>query len=372
MTAREHAPYASRMGRVRDRLAELGIDVALLSIGADLPWLTGYEAMPLERLTMLVLPRDGEATLVVPKLEAPRVVPRPEAFRIETWTDTDDPVRIVTRLCAEAVPGGPQLVAIGDRTWGRFVLDLQDALPGARFLRANAVIGPLRRVKDPIEVEALRAAAHAVDAVVEEMRGRPFAGRTEVDVSREFGNRILEHGHDVVNFAIVGSGPNGASPHHDASSRVIERGDAVVCDFGGAMDGYCSDITRMFVVGRPPEGWSDAYEVLRAAQEAGVQAATAGTPCESVDAAARAVIDEAGYGEYFIHRTGHGIGLEAHEDPYMVAGNHLLLAPGHAFSVEPGIYVPGRWGMRLEDIVVATPEGPDRLNLAPRDPIVVD
>jgi Xaa-Pro aminopeptidase len=278
----------------------------------------------------------------------------------------------VARLCAEAVPGGPAKIAIGDRTWGRFVLELQDALPGARFTRANDVIGPLRRVKDPIEVEALRAAAHAVDAVVEEMRERPFAGRTEVDVSREFGQRILDHGHDVVNFAIVGSGPNGASPHHDASSRVIERGDAVVCDFGGSMHGYCSDITRMFVVGRPPEGWTDAYEVLQAAQEAGVQAAVAGTPCESVDAAARRVIDEAGYGDLFIHRTGHGIGLEAHEDPYMVAGNHLLLAPGHAFSVEPGIYLPGKWGMRLEDIVVATPDGPDRLNAATREPIVVD
>jgi Xaa-Pro aminopeptidase len=360
------------MGRVRDRLAELGIDVALLSVGADLPWLTGYEAMPLERLTMLVLPRDGEAVLVVPRLEAPRIVPRPEAFRIEAWNETDDPVRLVARLCVEAVPGGPGRVAIGDRTWGRFVLELQDALPTARFSRANDVLGPLRRVKDPIEVEALRAAAHAVDAVVEEMRDRPFAGRTEHEVSREFSNRILEHGHQHVNFAIVGSGPNGASPHHEASPRVIERGEAVVCDFGGSMDGYCSDITRMFVVGRPPEGWSDAYEVLRVAQEAGVQAAVAGVPCEEVDAAARRVIDEAGYGEYFIHRTGHGIGLEAHEDPYMVSGNRLLLAPGHAFSVEPGIYVPGRWGMRLEDIVVATPDGPDRLNRATREPVVVD
>src|SRR5690348_13072045 len=134
------SPRAQRLNRVQARMEDLGVDVALLSIGADLPWLTGYEAMPLERLTMLVLPRDGAATLVVPKLEAPRVVPRPEAFRIETWTDTDDPVRIVTRLVAEAVPAGPEVVAIGDRTWGRFVLELQDALPGARFLRANAVL----------------------------------------------------------------------------------------------------------------------------------------------------------------------------------------------------------------------------------------
>ncbi len=372
MERSEHAPFVDRMTRVRARMVELGIDVALLSVGADLPWLTGYEAMPLERLTMLVLPREGEAVLVVPRLEAPRVVERPDAFTIVPWNETDDPVRLVARLCHEAMPGGgPATAAIGDRTWGRFVLELQQALPHTRFSAANEVVGPLRRIKDPVEVEALRAAAHAVDAIVEEMRDRPFAGRTEADVSREFARRILEHGHHVVNFAIVASGPNGASPHHEASERVIEQGEAVVCDFGGTMHGYCSDITRMFVVGRPPDGWADAYEVLTAAQEAGVQAARAGVPCETVDAAARAVIAQHGYGEFFIHRTGHGIGLEAHEDPYMVQGNQLVVAPGHAFSIEPGIYVPGRWGMRLEDIVVATPDGPDRLNVAAREPVIV-
>ncbi len=231
--------------------------------------------------------------------------------------------------------------------------------------------GPLRVVKDAAEIAALRAAAHAVDAVGAEMRQRPFAGRTELDVHREFADRIVEHGHQRVNFAIVGSGPNGASPHHEAGTRVINEGDVVVCDFGGTMDGYCSDITRMFVVGEPTAEVREVYELLVEAQERAVQAATVGTSCEEVDATARRVIADGGLGDRFIHRTGHGIGLEAHEDPYLVSGNRAPLEPGHAFSIEPGIYFPGRFGMRLEDIVVAAPEGPDRLNTAPRDLAIV-
>jgi Xaa-Pro aminopeptidase len=226
-------------------------------------------------------------------------------------------------------------------------------------------------VKDAAEIAALRAAAHAVDAVAAEMRDRPFAGRTELDVHRELADRILEHGHQRVNFAIVGSGPNGASPHHEAEARVIGDGDVVVCDFGGTMAGYCSDITRMYVVGEPSREVRDVYALLVDAQEQAVQAATVGTPCEDVDAAARRVIAAGGFGDRFIHRTGHGIGLEAHEEPYLVAGNQEPLEPGHAFSIEPGIYFPDRFGMRLEDIVVATPDGPDRLNAAPRDLAIV-
>jgi Xaa-Pro aminopeptidase len=358
---------ATRQARARSRMDELGTDVLLLSVGADLPYLTGYEAMPLERLTMLVLPRDGEARLVVPGLEAPRVEARPGVFEIVPWSETQDPVAIVAGLV------GPDArnVAIGDHTWARFVLSLQTALPSARWEPASKVVGPLRVLKDPHEVEALRAAAHAVDAVGAEMRARPFAGRTELDIHRELADRILEHGHQRVNFAIVGSGPNGASPHHEASARVIADGDVVVCDFGGTMDGYCSDITRMFVVGEPSGEVRDVYALLADAQEQAVRAATVGTTCEAVDATARRIIAAGGLGDQFIHRTGHGIGLEAHEDPYLVSGNHEPLASGHAFSIEPGIYFPGRFGMRLEDIVVAAPDGPDRLNTAPRDLAIV-
>jgi Xaa-Pro aminopeptidase len=347
-------------------MTELVVDALLLSVGPDLPYLTGYEAMPLERLTMFVLPRTGEPVLLVPRLEAPRVVERPDLFVLETWDETDDPVARVAGLV-----GAAHSVAIGDQTWARFVLELQRALPSAGFSAAGTVLAPLRVVKDAAEIEALRRAAHAVDAIAAEMRTRPFAGRREVDVHRELVERMLEAGHDRANFAIVAAAENAASPHHEPSTRVIAPGEVVLCDFGGTMDGYCSDITRMFVVGDPTPEVRDTYAVLVEAQEAGVRAATVGTSCAEVDGAARRVIADAGYGDRFVHRTGHGIGTEAHEDPYIVDGNAEPLAPGHAFSIEPGIYLPGRFGLRLEDIVVATAAGPERLNDAPRDLAVV-
>jgi Xaa-Pro aminopeptidase len=348
-------------------MGELDIDLLLLSTGPDLPWLTGYEAMPLERLTALVLPRDGEAILVVPRLEAPRVEERPGVFSVRAWDETENPVAIVARLA-----GRPSTVAVGDHTWARFVLDFQAALPGARFRKASEVTGPLRAIKDPAEIDALRAAAGAVDEIARGMREVAFGGRTELDVHRELVERMLALGHERSNFAIVASGPNGASPHHEPGRRVIGEGDVVLCDFGGTMDGYCSDITRMFVVGEPATEVREAYAVLVEAQEQAVQAAKVGTPCDDVDGAARGLIERAGFGDRFVHRTGHGIGVEAHEDPYVVAGNTAPLVAGNAFSIEPGIYLPDRFGLRLEDIVVATPDGPDRLNLAPRDLAIVD
>lgn len=359
--------FVDRFTRVRTRMEEVGVDVLMLSIGADLPWLTGYEALETERLTMLVLPREGDATLVVPRLEAARIEEQPEVFSIVAWDETEDPIAIVA-----GVAGAAGTVAIGDHTWARFLLDLQHALPRATFQKGSEITGPLRMVKEAAEVDALRAAARAVDSIVADMRGRPFGGRTEKDVHRELVQRMVDVGHERANFAIVGSGPNGASPHHEASRRVIETGDVVVCDFGGSMRHYCSDITRLFVVGETSPEVRDTYDVLVGAQEKAVQAATVGTPCEEVDATARRIIADAGFGERFIHRTGHGIGVETHEDPYIVAGNAAPLAAGNAFSVEPGIYLPGRFGLRLEDIVVATPDGPERLNRAPRDLAVVE
>ena len=346
-------------------MRDLGVDTLLVSTGADLPYLTGYEAMPLERLTMLVVPADGDAVLVIPRLEAPRVSVV-DAFALRSWDETEDPIAIVASML-----GGATEAAIGDQTWARFLVELQVAVPHVRFRRAVDVTGPLRVVKDAAEIDALRAAAHAVDAIAADMRDQPFTGRRELDVHRELVERMLDAGHERANFAIVAAGEHAASAHHDPTDRVIDPGDVVLCDFGGTMHGYCSDITRMFVVGEPSSEVRDVYAILVEAQEAGVRAATVGATCEAVDAAARGVIDAAGYGEFFVHRTGHGIGAEAHEDPYVVAGNHTLLQSGHVFSIEPGIYLPGRFGFRLEDIVVATVDGPDRLNRAARDLAVV-
>jgi Xaa-Pro aminopeptidase len=355
--------YGDRLARARARMEQADVDVLLLSVGPDLPYFTGYEAMPLERLTMFVLPRAGDAKLVVPRLEAPRVEVIDDLFEVVPWEETDDPIALVASMI-----GSAKQAAVGDHTWARFVLDLQRALPKTAFRRASEVTSPIRMVKDSEEIAALQAAATAVDEIAAEMRQRPFAGRTELDVHRELVERMLALGHERANFAIVAAGAHAASPHHEPSAnRTINEGEIVLCDFGGTMHGYCSDITRMFHVGEPSAEVKDVYRVLHAAQEAGVQAATIGTPCEEVDAASRKVIADAGFGPNFVHRVGHGIGTEAHEDPYMVAGNALPLEAGHAFSVEPGIYFDGRFGMRLEDIVVATVDGPLRLNEAARD-----
>jgi Xaa-Pro aminopeptidase len=305
--------YAARLERVRAAMATTGVDTLLLSVGGDLPWLIGYQAMDLPRLTMLVVPRDGQATLVIPNLEVPRVVPRGDAFTIRGWAETEDPVGIVVDLV-----GRPQQVAVGDQTWGRYVVELVDRLPGGpRFRRATEVIGPLRQAKEPGEIEALRAAAAAADRVAAQLQGGeiPLVGRTEAEVSADLSRRLLAEGHSHVNFAIVAAGENASSPHHEAGTRVIRAGEVVLCDFGGVFPptegepGYCSDITRCVWTGDPDLAFAELYAVLFEAQAAGVEAAVVGTPAEDVDRATRTIIGDAGYGGYFIHRTGHGIGL---------------------------------------------------------------
>ena len=351
--------YLDRLARVRVAMAQHDVDAVMLSVGHDLPYLTGYTAMPLERLTMLVVPRDGDASLLIPGLEAARVTAQPGVFDLVPWGETDDPTAIAGRLVS-----GAARVAVGDQMWARFLVELLPYLPGVEFTRAVEVVGALRRTKDQAEIDALAAAGAAVDRIAGELqRGEiPLVGRTEADVSAHLGRRIIEEGHQKVNFAIVAAGENASSPHHHPGDRVIRADEIVLCDFGGTMNGYCSDTTRCVVTGEIAPDVAEAYAVLHEAQEAGVAAATVGTACEDVDRITRKVIDDAGYGEYFIHRTGHGIGLEEHEDPYIVEGNDLPLEAGHAFSIEPGIYVPGTWGMRLEDIAVATEAGPRRLN----------
>jgi Xaa-Pro aminopeptidase len=369
------AARVTRLDRVRRQMAAAGVDALLLSHGADLPWLTGYRAMPLERLTVLVLPRDGEAVLVVPGLEAPRVPDGSGAFALRPWAETEDPVTVAIDLLGSRTG----TLGVSDRAWATSLLAFQQRLPAAAWVRASTVTSALRAVKDPDEIVQLRAAARSADRVAADLQAGeiPLVGRTEAEVSEDISARLLAGGHRRVNFAIVGSGPNGASPHHEAGGRRIGRGEVVVCDFGGEYDngedvGYCSDITRTVVTGEPDAEVADCYAALLAAQQAAVASVGPGVAAEEVDAVARGIIDDAGYGKYFIHRTGHGIGIEEHEDPYLVAGNRTPLATGHAFSVEPGIYLSGRFGMRLEDIVVVGESGPDPLNTADHALVVVD
>lgn len=356
----------TRIQRLRELLIDAGLDAALLSLGHDLPYFTGYHAMPLERLTMAVIPAEGTATLVVPQLEAPRVLARPE-FEIRPWAEIEDPTAIVASL----LPDGPASLALGDQTWAVFLLRLQEILPKARFVSATPFTRTLRMRKEPGEIECLRAAAHAADEVAARLTAMRWDGRTEREIASDLARALRESGHERVDFTIVASGPNGASPHHEASDRVVSRGDVVVCDFGGTRLDYCSDITRCVTVGPPPAEVREMWELLRRAQEAAFEAVRPGVAAQDVDRAARAVIAAAGYGDYFVHRTGHGIGLETHEHPYIVEGNELVLEAGMTFSVEPGIYIPGRFGIRLEDIVAVTPDGGVRLNEARRDLVEV-
>jgi len=363
--------YADRMARARAQMDAKGIDVLLLSLGLDLPYISGYTAMPLERLTMLVVPRNGEARMVIPRMEAARVVPQPGVFDLLPWGETENPIELVAKLALEA--GSAATVAIGDQMWARFLVELLPLLPGATYSRAD-VVTSMRMRKDAAEIAALKAAGAAVDRIAALLQAGeiPLVGRTEAAVSADLSERIVAEGHQVTNFAIVAAGANAASPHHHASERVIGRDEILLCDFGGTMNGYCSDITRCVYLGMPPAEIAEAYAVLQEAQAASVAAGTVGTPCEEVDRVARRIITDAGFGEYFFHRVGHGIGMDAHEDPYMVEGNSLPLEAGHAFSVEPGIYLEGKWGMRLEDIVVATDDGPLPMNLANHNLIALD
>ena len=273
--------------------------------------------------------------------------------------------------------GLPRL-AVSDRLWAMFLLRLQRALPARCSTLRSGVLRDLRIVKDEDEVELLRIAAHAADRVIGQMAAGRLIGRTEADVSREIRERLVAEGHDTAEFAIVGSGPNSASPHHEASERVIRAGEPLLLDIGGPLGGYGSDITRvLWLTGGDPANGPDAdyrrlYDVLQDAQAEATAAVRPGMPAERIDGIARGIIAGAGFGPNFIHRIGHGIGLEAHEEPYLVEGNAEPLRTGMAFSIEPGIYLEGRYGARIEDIAVCGPDGPILLNEAPRDLLVVD
>jgi Xaa-Pro aminopeptidase len=353
--------YVARLAAAQKLMRAEGIDALCLSVGSDLPYLTGYKAMSLERLTMFVLPAQGDGTIVLPGLEAPRVDSKGLPFSVHGWGETEDPIRIVDDLLGQGCD-----LLIGDETWSRFLVDLQDVNEGRSFTKASDLMSQLRMVKSPAEVASLRAAAASVDDVVGQLEHVQFSGRTERDIATEIVERTTEAGHETMEFWIVASGPNGASPHHEPGDRIIQEGDAVVVDFGGHQDGYASDTTRMFVVGEAPYGFDDAFDVLLRAQVAAVDSVKPGVTAESVDAVAREIITDAGYGDLFVHRTGHGIGMDTHEHPYIVEGNTQVLEPGMAFSVEPGIYNAGEWGMRIEDAVTVTDDGVERLNRTDR------
>ena len=358
-----------RLERARDLAATAGIDALLVTPGADLRYLTGYAAKPLERLTCLVVPVDGTPFLVAPNLEVAAAEAAGVELEIVGWNETDDPFAILaTRL------GDVARVALDDEMWAARVLALRATLPSAEQVLAGPVLTELRMRKDPAEVDALRVAGATIDRVHSRMAEWLRPGRTEREVGHDIARAIVDEGHESVDFVIVGSGPNGASPHHEVSDRVIEVGDPVVVDIGGTTPaGYCSDSTRNYLAGGTvPTLYREAYAVLHEAQAVQRAHARPGVTAESVDRVGRDLITSAGFGELFIHRTGHGIGTQTHEEPYIVEGNERVLEPGMAFSIEPGIYHPGRFGARIEDIAVCTTDGLEILNDTERQLVVLD
>jgi Xaa-Pro aminopeptidase len=365
------SPQDDRLRRARAATAAAGLDALLVTPGPDLRYLTGYDAVALERLTCLVVRAEADPLIVVPRLELPAALASPigrAGIDAVAWDEIDDPYAVVGAMLA-----GATAVGLDDHMWAAKVLALRHAMPGCDQRLAGTVLREMRARKSAAEIGELAAAGAAIDAVHSAVPTWLKPGRTESEVGRDIAGAILGAGHAAVDFVIVASGPNGASPHHEVSGRRIQPGDVVVIDIGGAMpSGYCSDSTRTYAVGSPPAGAVDAYAVLRTAQEAACALGSPGVRCEQVDGAARDLISAAGYGDLFVHRTGHGIGLETHEDPYIVAGNAQPLEPGMAYSVEPGIYLAGEWGMRIEDIVICTEDGSARLNHTSRELVIVD
>ncbi|WP_179469645.1 M24 family metallopeptidase [Mycolicibacterium vinylchloridicum] len=361
--------YARRLAAAAAAAADAGLAGLVITPGYDLRYLVGSAAQTFERLTALVVPASGQPIMVVPRLELAALKESAVVelgLPVQDWVDGENPYQLVG-----AALGGHAQVAVTDSMPALHLLPLAEMLGSVPIL-ATDVLRSLRMIKDPAEIDALRKAGAAIDRVHARVPEFLVPGRTEADVADDIAKAIVAEGHSAVAFIIVGSGPHGADPHHEHSDRVLQAGDIVVVDIGGPYaPGYNSDCTRTYSLGEPSTEIAEQYAVLQRAQAAAVAAVRPGVTAEQVDAAARDVLADAGLAEYFVHRTGHGIGLSVHEEPYIVAGNDLTLTEGMAFSVEPGVYFPGRWGARIEDIVIVTADGALAVNNGPHELTVV-
>lgn len=369
MTTIDPSVYRNRIAKAQEALAARGAHALLLGPSADLFYLTGFDAHHSERLNLLIVPTYGDPALVVPSFEVPLLGATKDLFPVHSWVDHENPNTLAAGLIGD-VAG--KTIAVGNQLWSGFLLRLQAQLPGATWIEGDPVLRDLRMHKEAIEVEFLAEAARLTDQAWERfIKSGPISGLTELQALQRLIDISTEEGlHDV--HGICGSGPNSASPHHGGGDRVIQEGDAVVFDWGGIVQGYRSDVTRTVYVGRPTDEYRKVYEIVKQANEATLQAVKPGVPLQELDRTARKLITDAGYGDAFLHRVGHGLGLEVHEEPYLVEGNELPLAPGMVFSDEPGIYLEGRFGVRIEDTVVCTEDGGERLNHATRDLTVMD
>lgn len=364
-------PFERRTNACQEQLQDHGASAAILFPSQNLYYTTGFDEEPSERHLFFLLPATGEPVFVVPDMYGEHIRDESWVTDVRTWSDDDDPLALLETVVDESSleigkTGDEDHLLVDDTMWAQFTQDLRKVFPAATFGLASEVLGPQRCQKDSAELDALREAATIADQAMEAIRelGSSAVGMTETELATEIETRLTAAGGTGVSFdPIVGSGPNGAKPHHGHSEREIEAGDPVVLDFGTRANGYPSDQTRTVVFdGEPSSTFVTVHELVQEALETAVETVEPGIEASEIDSAARSVIESAGYGEQFIHRTGHGVGLAVHEEPYIVAGNDRELEPGMVFSVEPGVYIPGEFGVRVEDLVVVTDDGYERLN----------
>ncbi len=364
-TEAQRAVAAGRLERTTMVMAEHELDLLIIAPSADQFYLLGRRMPLTERLSALAIPVEGPPTMIVPKLQRPLLDGLPIDAKVIDWDETQDPIALVAELARRH---GARSLAVNDHLWSGFLLRLQQAVPDAQYRDGAEVLSRLRRVKDDSEIAGLREATRRFDALWGEFcTTDTLIGRTEFDIQTRLRELMTAHGMEEIGWCDVGSGPNGASPLHHWSHRVVEPGDPVVIDFAASLDGYWADTCRTPVAGEPDPAFVEIYDIDRAAHEAAQAAIRPGVSCQEIDRAARRVIADAGYGSYFIHRVGHGIGIDAHEHPYIVEGNETPLEPGMTFSNEPGIYIPGRWGVRIENITAVTQDGCEVFSTAPKE-----
>lgn len=370
MAGNDNSVIRTRLERAQKEMERQEVDFLFVTPSSDMTYMLGYPAHSSERLTLLGIPRDGEPFVVVPTLEAVRLQDKSDVVDVHPWEETESPTELVARL----VEGGKGVsIGVSDQTWAGFLIRFQEEMPDAKFVSGTSVLRELRMIKDEQEIENIRIASAKTDAAWEEfVQTVKITGLTEREAGEKLADLLAKQGLSRPTFLIVGSGPNSASPHYMTGERVIETGDAVVFDFGARWNHYTSDLTRTVYVGEPTEEYRTVYNTTLAANRAAFDAVRPGVPCQDIDRAARKIITDAGYGEYFIHRVGHGLGLDGHEEPYMVEGNALPLQPGMVFSDEPGIYIPGKFGVRVEDILVCTKNGAESFNHCSRELTVME
>lgn len=352
-------------------MQEKDLDAIMLFPSPNLHYMTGFKTSPGERLLIAIMPIEGEPFFVAPKLFESQI--RKEAWIKEMilWNDEENPYEILKKVLEDKNLSDSR-VAVDDTMWADQLLHISNVLPKLSFTPLGELMNSLRLTKSEVEVDLIKKSGEIVDSVVEVMKETIKPGMTEIEVAALMEYEMRKNGSEGPSFeTIVGSGPNSAIPHYNAGERKINSGDFIVLDFGAMYKGYCSDTTRTLCVGAPTDKMREVYNIVKEAQEIGVRTVKPGIKAKEVDNAVRSYIEERGYGEYFTHRTGHGLGLQVHEEPYISGISETVLETGMVFSIEPGIYIEDEFGVRIEDIVVVTKDGCERMNNTSRELTIV-